>query len=204
VIDPGLTSTLRPEFPLATERLVLRPFEDGDLDAMFAMQSDPVVARFLYWEARTLDEVRAQLERIKPMTGIDAESDTLRLAAVRRDTGELVGDYSLRLASREHRQGEIGFITHPAHQGHGFATEGSIVLLRLGFEVLELHRIFGSCDALNVASARVMERLGMRREAHFRENEIFKGTWGDELIYAMLADEWRAAHGESATAQPMA
>jgi RimJ/RimL family protein N-acetyltransferase len=156
------------------------------------MQSDPQVARFLYWDARSPEEVRAQLERIKPMTGIDETLDSLRLAAVRRDTGELVGDYSLRLASREHRQGEIGFITHPAHQGQGFATEGSLVLLRLGFDVLGLHRIFGSCDALNTASASVMERLGMRREAHFRESEIFKGTWGDELIFAMLASEWAA------------
>jgi RimJ/RimL family protein N-acetyltransferase len=74
----------------------------------------------------------------------------------------------------------------------GFATEGSILLLRLGFEVLGLHRIMGSCDARNTGSARVMERLGMRREAHFRESEIFKGEWGDELIYAMLASEWQA------------
>lgn len=192
MIEPGLSRALRPAFPLLTERLLMRPFEDGDLEAMHAMQGDPDVARFLYWEARSLDEVRAQIERIKPMTRIDEESDSLRLAAVRRDTGALVGDYSLRLDSREHRQGEIGFITHPAHQGLGFATEGSLVLLRLGFEELGLHRIFGSCDARNIGSARVMERLGMRREAHFRESEIFKGEWGDEYIYAMLADEWRA------------
>jgi RimJ/RimL family protein N-acetyltransferase len=192
VIQPGLQRALRPEFPLLTERLAMRPFEDGDFDAMYAMQSDPEVARFLYWDARSPDEVRAQLERIKPMTRLDDECDSLRLAAVRRDTGELVGDYSLRLASREHRQGEIGFITHPAHQGHGFATEGSLLLLRLGFEDLGLHRIFGTCDARNTASARVMERLGMRREAHFRGNEIFKGEWGDELFYAMLASEWES------------
>lgn len=192
MIQPGLPRALRPEFPLLTERLLMRPFEDGDFDAMHAMQSDPQVSRFLYWDARSPDEVRAQLERIKPMTRLDDECDSLRLAAVRRDTGELVGDYSLRLASREHRQGEIGFITHPAHQGHGFATEGSLPLLRLGFEELGLHRIFGSCDARNTASARVMERLGMRREAHFRESEIFKGEWGDELIFAMLAVEWES------------
>lgn len=190
MIEPGLSRALRPEFPLLTQRLVMRPFEDGDFAAMYAMQSDPQVARFLYWDARSPDEVRAQLERIKPMTRLDDECDSLRLAAVRRDTGELVGDYSLRLDSREHRQGEIGFITHPAHQGQGFATEGSLLLLRLGFEELGLHRIFGTCDARNTASARVMERLGMRREAHFRENEIFKGEWGDEFTYAMLASEW--------------
>jgi len=63
-------------------------------------------------------------------------------------------------------------------------------MLRLGFDELGLHRIIGRCDARNTASARLMERLGMRQEAHFRENERFKGEWGDELIYAMLAREW--------------
>jgi len=203
MVEPGLPGVLRPEFPLLTARLLLRPFEDGDLDALHAIHGDPEVARYLYWEPRSSDEVRASLDRFKPMTRIDDESDALRLAAVRRDTRELVGDYSLRLESREHRQAEIGFITHPAHQGHGFATEGSLVFLRLGFEVLGLHRIFGSCDARNVASARVMERLGMRREAHFRHNEIFKGEWGDELIFAMLEDEWRE-RGHPAPSGPIA
>jgi RimJ/RimL family protein N-acetyltransferase len=68
-------------------------------------------------------------------------------------------------------------------------------MLRLGFAGLGLHRIIGRCDARNDASARLMERLGMRREAHFRENEIFKGAWGDEYVYAILAAEWAAHDG---------
>ena len=190
-----MTGVLRPEYPIETERLLLRPFDDGDLDAVFAMQSLPEVAEYLYWEPRGRGEVAQQLERLKSMTRIDESSDSLRLAAVRKDTGALVGDYSLQLHGREHGQGEIGYITHPAHQGLGFATEGSLPLLRLGFDVLELHRIFASCDGRNTASARVMERLGMRREAHFRENELVKGVWTDELIYAMLASEWRERSG---------
>ncbi len=191
---------LRPEYPILTERLLLRPFVDDDLEALFAIQSLPEVAEFLYWDPRTRPQVAQQLERLKSMRRIDDSSDSVRLAAVRRDTGKLVGDYSLRLHSREHAQGEIGYITHPAHQGHGFATEGSIPLLRLGFEQLGLHRIFANCDGRNAASARVMERLGMRREAHFRENELVKGTWTDELIYAMLASEWRALNGPEGAA----
>ncbi len=190
-----MTGVLRPDYPLETERLRLRPFEDGDLEELLAIQSRPEVTEFLYWEPRTRAEVVQQLERLKSMTRIDETSDSLRLAAVRRDTGELVGDYSLRLHSREHRQGELGYITHPAHQGHGYATEGSVPLLALGFQELGLHRIFASCDGRNVASARVMERLGMRREALFRENELVKGVWTDELIYALLASEWREVAG---------
>jgi RimJ/RimL family protein N-acetyltransferase len=109
---------------------------------------------------------------------------------VLKDVGILIGDFTLAWRSREHQLGEIGFELHPDHQGKGYATEATAVLLRLGFEELGLHRIIGRCDGRNLASARLMERLGMRREAHLRENELIKGEWTDELVYAMLASEW--------------
>jgi RimJ/RimL family protein N-acetyltransferase len=80
---------------------------------------------------------------------------------------------------------------HPEHHGNGYATEAGAAVLGLGFEAFGLHRIAGSCDARNVASARLMERLGMRLEATLRETEYVKGIWCDELVYALLADEWR-------------
>jgi RimJ/RimL family protein N-acetyltransferase len=116
----------------------------------------------------------------------------LVLAVERRDSGALIGDVNLRWLSAEHQQGEIGFVLHPDHHGQGFAREAATEMLRLGFEGLGLHRIIGRCDARNVASARLMERLGMRREAYLRENERVKGEWCDEYVYAMLALEWRA------------
>ena len=78
-------------------------------------------------------------------------------------------------------------------------------MLRLGFEELGLHRIIGRIDARNTPSARVLERLGMRREAHFVHNEILKGEWTDEVVYAMLEDEWRRADpGPPRVSQPTA
>jgi RimJ/RimL family protein N-acetyltransferase len=97
--------------------------------------------------------------------------------------------------SERHRQGEIGFILHPDHQGQGLATEAAVAMLELGFEELGLHRIYGCAEARNAASVRVMERLGMRREAHLVENEFVKGEWQSEVIYAILAPEWREARG---------
>lgn len=82
---------------------------------------------------------------------------------------------------------------HPEFGGRGYATEAAAVMLRLGFGDLGLHRITGRLDARNTASARVLERLGMRREAHFVQNEIVKGEWTGELVYAMTEDEWRRA-----------
>ncbi len=186
---------IRPTYPLLTERLALRPFADDDLDALYEIQRREDVARYLYWGPRSRDEVREALAIRQGMTSLDAEGDGLVLAAVLRDSGTLVGDFTLRWLSREHRQGEIGFILHPDHQGRGYGTEAAPVLLRIGFEGLGLHRIIGRCDGRNAASARLMARLGMRREAHLRENEFVKGEWCDELVYAMLASEWRASAG---------
>ena len=177
-------------FPLETPRLFLRPFEDGDFEALYAIHSREDVTRFLDWEPPSRDDVRALLNRIKPMTAIDPTGDALRLAALLREDRTLIGDFSLWRVTREHGEGEIGFVMHPDHHGHGYATEASLQLLKVGFELLGLHRIVGRCDARNTASARLMERLGMRREAWFRQNEFLKGEWTDQLVYAILASEW--------------
>jgi RimJ/RimL family protein N-acetyltransferase len=185
-----LAVMLRPSFPIRTERLLLRPFEADDLEALYAMQSRDDVTRYLEWGPRSRDEAQHMLVRLMRMTAIDDHSNALRLAALLPSSGTLIGDFSLWRVSAEHNQGEIGFVVHPDHHGHGYGTEGAALLLRLGFEEVRLHRIMGRCDARNVASARLMEKLGMRQEAHMRENELLKGEWTDELIYAMLDREW--------------
>jgi RimJ/RimL family protein N-acetyltransferase len=184
---------LRPTYPIATRRLLLRPFTMDDLAALHAIQSRPDVTRYLMWGPRSVDEVRPVLAKRARMTMLESEGDTLVLAMTLPDSGALVGDVNLHWTSAEHRQGEIGYVVHPDHHGKGFAGEAAAVMLRLGFEDLGLHRIVGRCDARNAASAKVLERLGMRREAHLVQNELLKGEWSDELVYAMLAAEWPAA-----------
>lgn len=176
--------------PIETERLLLRPFVAEDFDAVFAMQSRPDVALYLLWDARGESEVRAALEKKIAGTSIRAEDDALFLAAVLRSTGELVGDVVLHWISGEHSTAEIGFIVHPDHQGHGYATEAARPLLKLAFEDLQAHRVIARAEPRNVASARVLQKLGMRQEAHLVENEYVKGEWQSELVYAMLDREW--------------
>lgn len=185
-----LVTMLRPRYPLETERLLLRPFRDDDLEAVCVIDGDPATARYLYSAPRTRAEVRLSLARRKRLTAIEKQGDAIRLAVELRDGGALVGDVSLHYRSREHRQAEIGFVLHPDQHGHGYATEAVTVLIDLGFGPLGLHRIIGRCDPRNEASARLMVRLGMRREAYHRESEFIKGEWCDELVYAILAAEW--------------
>jgi RimJ/RimL family protein N-acetyltransferase len=184
---------LRPAYPIATERLRLRPFEPRDLDALTAVHGDPEVTRYLYWDVRDREELKGVLAEKQRRDALTKEGDALNLAAVTADSGELVGDMTLIWRSEEHRQGEVGYIVHPAHQGRGYAAEATRAMLRIGFEDLGLHRIAAHLDARNAASARVLERVGMRREAHLVENEVVKGGWTDELVYAMLDREWQDA-----------
>jgi RimJ/RimL family protein N-acetyltransferase len=97
----------------------------------------------------------------------------------------------LLAANHEHRAGEIGYLLHPDHQGRGYMTEACRPMLELGFTCFGMRRIIGRVEPRNPASWRVLERLGMRREAHFVENEWLRGEWQSELIYALLAAEWR-------------
>jgi RimJ/RimL family protein N-acetyltransferase len=190
-------AVLEPTFPLRTARLDLRPYQPGDLDDVRVMQTREEVTRYLYWDVMTEDEVRESLAKKIGRVGLRNEGDGLNPVAVLRETGEVVGDAALFYASEAHRTGEVGFVLKPEFQGRGLATEMGAEMLRLGFEEAGLHRIIGRCDARNTGSSGVMERLGMRREAHLLQNEWVKGEWCDELDYALLDDEWRASRSRA-------
>lgn len=187
--DVTSPTDLAPGLTIETERLLLRPYVATDLPAMADMHARADVARYLMWDVRDEDASRAALEN-HLRTRFEEEGDTLCLAAFERDGGAYVGEFLLILTSREHRGGEVGYILHPDRHGRGYATEGAGEMLRLGFERFDLHRIVGRLDGRNAASARVLEKLGMRREAYFVRNEWVKGEWTDEAVYAVLADEW--------------
>ena len=179
-----------PAYPVHTARLTLRPFVAADLDDVRAYDSRADVARYLYWEPPDLAQSREALERNILRVGLAQEGDGLVLAMALRETGRVVGQVALGYASREHSQGEIGFVVNPEYHGRGLAGEAAGAMLRLAFTAYGLHRVFGRCDARNAASARLMQRLGMRQEAHLVESEFVKGAWTDELVYAMLRREW--------------
>jgi RimJ/RimL family protein N-acetyltransferase len=185
---------------LRTDRLLLRPFELSDVDDVWAFQRLPEVARHMLREPRDRAEAETSVRGMMAEREIVQDGDSLTFAIVLPDTGAetgaetgaVIGEASLLVRSRWHRGGEIGYVLHPDQQGRGLATEAMAELLRLGFVDLGLHRITGKCSARNLASARLLERLGMRREGHLHGTRLVKGEWRDELVYAILAGEWRA------------
>ncbi|HWH12383.1 MAG TPA: GNAT family protein, partial [Solirubrobacteraceae bacterium] len=92
----------------------------------------------------------------------------------------------------------IGYVFHPDVAGRGYAAEACAAVLKLAFDRcdgLGLHRLVARMDARNTSSARLASRLGMRREAHHRRSEMFKGAWADLVVYALLDNEWDARRG---------
>jgi RimJ/RimL family protein N-acetyltransferase len=176
-------------FQWETARMRLRPYSLDDYAAFADLHGRADVARFLPWETRDAQASLAALQRHQDPR-LDADGDGVTLAGFDKGGGRLVGEFVLFLRSVEHRGGEVGYIVHPDFQGRGLATEGARAMLQIGFETMGMHRIIARIDARNAGSARVLGRLGMRREALLLQNEWFKGEWGDEADYAMLESEW--------------
>jgi RimJ/RimL family protein N-acetyltransferase len=104
----------------------------------------------------------------------------------------LIGACDIFVSPSESREAHLGYILHPGFWGRGYMPEAARAVLKFGFEELGLHRIYAECHPRNTASARVMEKIGMRREGHFKENDWIKGQWQDSLVYAILEWEWKA------------
>ena len=181
------------DWPVRTERLLLRPAEQRDALPTFAFRSLPEVS---LWVTSLVIDADAWVagfgERL---------ADTL---VIEKD-GRVIGDLMLRIEDpwsqaevREQAartQAEIGYTLDPAYGGQGYATEAVRAQLRICFEDLGLRRVVALCFADNGPSWRLMERLGMRREQHTKQDSLHRsGEWLDGMMYAILADEWRAQH----------
>jgi RimJ/RimL family protein N-acetyltransferase len=176
--------------PVVTDRLLLRPFYEDDLDPLHEMRSLPEVMRFTHWPVQTREQTRAVIEQRQRMNHLTQLGDVLVLAVDTQQTHQFIGDVALTWTSVERRQGEVGVMLHPEGRGKGYAQEAVAAVLRLAFEDLDLHRVVGQTDSRNSAAAACMRRLGMRQEAHFHHFGIADGEWYDEIVFALLADEW--------------
>jgi RimJ/RimL family protein N-acetyltransferase len=171
-------------FPhLQTPRLVLRRIKPGDWLAIHRYMSDPVVTRWL--PEGVLDQAQAQAFARR-----NAGRSATAVAVIERDGEQFVGHMVFH-PWHGRATHEIGWVISPGAQRRGFATEAAGALMDFAFRTLGCHRMVATCQPENVASWRVMEKLGMRREAHFLKGlHRDTGEWWDEYFYALLADEY--------------
>jgi len=179
------------KLPIETERLRLRLHRPDDLDALLDYYSHPEVARYTPFVEWSRADAEDALEKRLRRTGIDRPGSALGLVVERNE--RVVGDVILWPADDTLSRGEMGWALHPAALGHGYATEAVRVLIGIAFDTYGMHRVIAQLDPRNTPSAKLCERVGMRREAYLRQDYWSKGEWTDTLIYGLLAQEWRDA-----------
>jgi RimJ/RimL family protein N-acetyltransferase len=182
-----LADRLDVDLPLITERLVLRRFAPDDVQSLLALARQPSVARVLRGIEPTEASVRDYLVAQTSYEPFEQDK-CFDLALERKCDGQVIG--LLSLVRRDHGKAEIGWSLGVAHRRRGYVTEGASALMTYGFASVGLHRIYATTSNINTSSWRVMERLGMRREACLREAEFRDGNWIDVLIYGILDREW--------------
>lgn len=178
-----------PGLSLTTDRLVLRDFVMSDWQRVHRYASDPEVVKFMDWGPNTVNETKdfvrmaITLQKDRPRRHFD-------LAVVTNLENCLIGGCGIYITSPHNREAFIGYCLSRDSWGQGYATEAAGRLLSFGFTQLKLHRIFATCDPLNLASAGVLEKCGMQLEGRLRENKLIGKRWRDSLVYAILEHEW--------------
>jgi len=179
------------QFPkLESKRLIYRKFSMDDYPAAFGWLSDAETMKYRMDEPK--DEAGVQDYLNWAITSAEAEiCKNYEFAVVLKDNNTLIGSATLMNVPDK---AEIGWMVHRDYWKQGYGTEIGGTLLKFGFESLNLHRIFAACNAGNIGSYKVMERIGMRREGHFIKiqpgNSILNNEWCDRYLYAMLREEW--------------
>jgi RimJ/RimL family protein N-acetyltransferase len=187
-----LPAVARLAWPVRTDRLTLRPATPDDAGATWRFRRRDDVSRWLTRAPTAFAVHRSQF----------LEPASLDKTLIVELAGEVIGDLMLDVADawaqaevteRARRvEAELGWVLHPDHSGHGYATEAVREVRRLCFQDLGLRRVTANCFLDNEASWRLMERVGMRREAHSVADSLHrKGRWLDTVSYAILADEVR-------------
>jgi [ribosomal protein S5]-alanine N-acetyltransferase len=173
---------------LLTRRLLLREFRVEDLAAVQIFAGDVEVTRYTDWGPNSRDATAAFLTTVARDAVVVPRAD-YQLAIVERATGSLIGAVHLGITSDEHRRGEIGYTIARSRWGKAYATEAAAAMLDFGFTMVHLHKITATCDPENVASARVLTKIGMSREGYLRQHLLIRGQWRDRLLFAAIFED---------------
>lgn len=173
---------------LTTPRLLLRPLQETDAEALFAVFSNPAVMR--YWSTAPWTDLAQAHQRIAADAAAHARGEHVALGIVRRADGRLLGRCTLFDHWPSCRRAQVGYGLHASAWGQGLASEAVAALLHHGFEAMDLNRVEADIDPRNAPSARLLQRLGFTREGLLRERWIVDGEVSDSEIHGLLRREF--------------
>jgi RimJ/RimL family protein N-acetyltransferase len=178
------------EVNFSTERLILRGIRLSDAKSMLKYRSDPQIYEFQYWKPKKIEDVEEFI-----CTRISKEPDIpntwYQLGIFIKGYDELVGDIGIYFLEADSLQAEIGYTLSAEYQGSGYAAEAVTGVIDYLFNILNKHRVIASVDPRNTKSIALLERIGMRKEAHFKKSIWFNEEWADDVVYAILDEEWQ-------------
>jgi len=173
-------------FPdITTERLLLRRMTQEDTDEIFFLRSNEEVMNYI-------DRPRAvTIQDAKDFLGIIDKSlegnDGITWGITLKDKpAKLIGTIGYWRLKKEHYRAEIGYMLNPVFWKKGIMKEAILAVLDFGFTTMLLHSIEANINSGNVASASILEATGFIKEAHFKEDFFFDGTFRDTIIYSRL------------------
>lgn len=173
-----------------SDRLKLRMIQIGDADDLFRYRSNAVVNKYQGWIPKTISDVHDFiLHKVSP--GMNLPGTWAQWVIIEKETEQLIGDIGIHFLPMDLFQVELGCTLDILHQGKGYAAEALSETINFLFGELNKHRITASIDPRNQASIALFERLGFRREAHFRQSILIDGEWVDDLVYALLESDWQ-------------
>lgn len=171
-----------PEFH--TDRLFLRKLKLEDAADLLEIRSNPDTMKYMARPVlRTIDEAMAQIEKV--LKRFD-DASGIEWGIVEKEGRKLIGTVSFWRIDKDNYRGELGYIINKHWQGKGIMSEVLPVVIRFGFETINLHSMEADIDPLNIASARLLEKNKFRREAFFRENRFFNDMYIDSIIYSLV------------------
>ena len=179
---------------LESERLIYRKFKHDDFPVVFDWLGDPDNMKYRMGEPRTESEAREYLEWTISNADVEEKNrESYEFAVVLKSDGSLIGNcgfFNIPDFPEAH------WTLHRNYWRRGYGTEIGKTMLRFGFDTLNFRRIIAGCNARNTGSYKIMEKIGMRREAHFvkaqQGNSALNFEWCDRFQYAILKEEWEA------------
>lgn len=174
---------------LQTQRLLLRPIQLDDKQTLFDYRKDEETNKYQGWIPKTIGDVEEFIGKLEPQLNIP--ESWFQMAIIEKENQVFIGDLGIHFLEESSQQVELGYTLNKKFQGKGYATEAINTVINYLFSELNKHRITASVDPENSPSFKLLERLGFIKEAHFRESLFINDEWVDDIIYALLAKEWK-------------
>lgn len=171
------------------KRICIRNLKDADLNDFFSYRSNPDITKYQGFDVMTLEQSKNFIDSQKDKR-FGKAGEWVQYAIEDLENQQLVGDCAIKLDDYDVRIAQIGITISHKYQQKGYAKEAMKTVLDFLFSIEDFHRVVEIVDAENIASIKLLESLGFKKEGYFVENIFFKGKWGSEFQYAMLKSEY--------------